>query len=426
MTTLLRWSLPREARPAYFSTRQEQDLTALSGQGAGTDREREPSREREIVEQRRETLTALEAVWNEMARDYPAARSYVAMRRGEPITWDNLCALTERLGPKTALVEFYTLPDEIAVFVLRAGWEMPRVHRAPVGQRQLRYRVVSFFREVAEHISYPELNQTWQRLASPLLSDVLPHLKDAKLVYFIPHGLLHYLPLHALEVDGAPLVEHFPVAYAPSAAVLGRVIEQAEERATNGSGSTLVVGNPTGDLPFAESEAQIIAQYFGVRPYLCQEATKDLVVEKVKGQHNAHLACHGYFQPLEPLQSGIVLHDGVLTAQEILALRLQAELLVLSACQTAQQEVGRGDELMGLTRTLLYAGASSLVVSLWSVNDRSTGELMQRFYDMLYKEGPSPRPSRAKVLRQAMLDIRRQPGWEHPYYWAPFILVGIV
>jgi CHAT domain-containing protein len=127
---------------------------------------------------------------------------------------------------------------------------------------------------------------------------------------------------------------------------------------------------------------------------------------------------------LEPLRSCLVLHDGALTAQEILKLRLGADLLVLSACQTARQQVGRGDELMGLVRVLLYAGATSLVVSLWSVDDCSTGELMQHFYDMLYAGEPAQHVNRAKVLRQAMLDIRRQPGWEHPYYWAPFILTG--
>jgi CHAT domain-containing protein len=124
---------------------------------------------------------------------------------------------------------------------------------------------------------------------------------------------------------------------------------------------------------------------------------------------------------LDPLRSGLLLHDAPLTAQEILKLRLSADLMVLSACETARQQVSRGDELMGLMRVLLYAGASSLVVSLWSVYDPSTSELMQHFYDV---SGKSQHLNYAERLQQAMLEIRRRPGWEHPYYWAPFILVG--
>jgi CHAT domain-containing protein len=225
-------------------------------------------------------------------------------------------------------------------------------------------------------------------------------------------------------VDGAPLIERFAVAYAPSAAVLARVLEQTGQEAANGPRSALVVGNPTEDLPFAETEAQVVAQHFGVTPYLGREATKKRLLGEIEKRRNVHLACHGDFHSLEPLRSCLLLHDASLTAQEILKLRLSAELLVLSACQTARQTVTRGDELMGLLRVLLYAGAPSLVVSLWSVDDRSTGELMRRFYTTLHQTGSSPFPNRAEVLRRAMLEIRRQPGWEHPYFWAPFILVG--
>jgi CHAT domain-containing protein len=413
--------LRREAELIENLRRQERTLVVRADDQLGADEGEEASDAREILTQRREVLNALEMIWNEMERKSQAARNYVAVRCGDPISWKDLCTLAERLGPGVALVEFYTLPDEIAVFVLRGGWKTPCVHRAPVNQRQLHRYVANFFCEVAEHPSYPEINQTWQRLAIPLLGEVLPHLKNVELLYLIPHGLLHHFPLHALEVDGAPLIEYFPVAYAPSAAVLERVLGQAEQRVTSGPGSALVVGNPTEDLDYAEEEAQAVAQYLRVMPYLGQAATKQLLLDEIETKRRVHLACHGDFYPLEPLRSGLVLHDGTLTAQEILKLRLSAELMVLSACQTARQKVSRGDELMGLLRVLLYAGASSLVVSLWSVYDPSTSELMRRFYN---NNGTSRRLNYAERLQQAMLDIRRQPGWEHPYYWAPFILVG--
>ncbi len=414
---------------------QEQALSALSGGSLLlSERSEEPSSAaRDLLSQRSRQLNALDAVWQEMARD-PAAREYVAMRRGEPLTWRDMEALAGRLGPNAAQVEFYTLPNEIAVFILRAGWDAPRVHRAPVGTCQLAEYVARFDNEVAGFPFYEASDQalsegddqTWQDLAGPLMADVLPHLKDVEIVYFIPHGLLHYLPLHALEVNGTPLIEHLPIrfAYAPSAAVLGRVLEQGKTRVTGDPRSALVVGNPTGDLPGTEKEAQLVADRFGVKPYLGAQATRGHVLAEIERHRYVHLACHGVFHPSDPLQSGLKLHDGVLTAQEILELRLRAELVVLSACATGRQQVGRGDELMGLLRVLLYAGAPSLVASLWPVDDRSSLDLMQHFYQALDGQGPSSPPDWAKMLYTAMLEIRHEQGWEHPYFWAPFILVG--
>jgi len=405
----------------------EQALSVLSSGGLLlSERSEEPSSAaRDLLSQRNRQLNALDAVWQEMARD-PTAGEYVAMRRGEPMTWEGMRALAERLGPNTALVEFYTLPNEIAVFTLRAGWDAPRVHRAPVGTHQLASYVDRFTDEVVDFLSWEGDDQTWQGLAGPLMADILPHLKDAELVYFIPHGPLHCLPLHALEVNGTPLIERLPArfAYAPSAAVLGRVLEQGKTRGRGGPVSALVVGNPTGDLPGAEQEAQLVAERFGVKPYLGAQATKARVLAEIERHRYVHLACHGEYHPSDPLQSGLKLHDGVLTAQEILKLRLSADLIVLSACATGRQKVGRGDELMGLLRVLLYAGASSLVASLWPVDDRSSLDLMQHFYQALDGQDTSSLPDRAEMLGAAMLKVRREQGWEHPYFWAPFILVG--
>jgi len=410
----------------------EQALSVLSGGGLllGERSEEPSSAARDLLSQREEQLNALDAVWEEMARD-PAAREYVAMRRGEPLAWRDMETLARRLGPNAALVEFYTLANEIVVFILRAGWDAPCVHRAPIRARQLANYVDRFTDEVVEFLSYEGDDQTWQGLANLLMADVLPHLKDVELVYFVPHGPLHYLPLHALEVNGNPLIKRLPArfAYAPSAAVLGRVLEQEKTRVRNGPGSALVVGDPMapGDPPLAnaEAEAEIVAEHFDDTVlYLGARATKARVLAEIGRHRYVHLACHGVYSASDPLQSGLKLHDGVLTAQEILELRLSADLVVLSACATGRQQVGRGDELMGLLRVLLYAGASSLVASLWSADDRSSLDLMKHFYQALDGQDPPSSPDRAEMLHAAMLKVRHEQGWEHPYFWAPFILVG--
>ena len=113
-----------------------------------------------------------------------------------------------------------------------------------------------------------------------------------------------------------------------------------------------------------------------------------------------------------------------MTAQEMMGLNLQADLVTLSACATGRSEISRGDELVGLTRALLYAGASSTLVSLWAVHDESTGQLMTDFYRRLYDDTADKAKPGAVALREAMLELRKQKQFEHPYYWAPFVLVG--
>jgi CHAT domain-containing protein len=138
-----------------------------------------------------------------------------------------------------------------------------------------------------------------------------------------------------------------------------------------------------------------------------------------------HLATHGDFRADNPLFSGLVLADGWLTTLDVFNLRLKASLVTLSACQTGRTVVGGGDELLGLMRAFLSAGASALVLSQWAVEDRCTAQLMQAFYHKLESGW-----TKGAALRYAQLQFIR-PGetsdgdvYRHPYFWAPFFLVG--
>jgi CHAT domain-containing protein len=378
------------------------------------------ARRRQFVAQQAERRAALDEMWAQLE---PHAPDYVALRRGDPIKYEQLQALVDGFDTAAALVEFYTLPDEIIAFVLRSGEKEPAVAQVDITQDQLLHHVQTYWREVVEYPQRGDIGQRWQELAGPLLADVLPHLEKAELIYLVPHGLLHYLPLHALRMDGEYLVDRIPIAYAPSAAVLGRVIQRTVGIERMGQPKALVAGNPTLDLRYAESEAQQVAKLFGAQPYLGERATKATVQSELAGKDVAHLACHGYFYPIHPLQSGVVFAGGErLTAQEIMGLNLQADLVTLSACTTGLTKVSGGDELVGLTRALLYAGASSVLVSLWAVDDESTGQLMTDFYHRLYDDTGQKVKAEAIALREAMLELRKTK--EHPYYWAPFILVG--
>ena len=142
-----------------------------------------------------------------------------------------------------------------------------------------------------------------------------------------------------------------------------------------------------------------------------------------------HFATHGYFDSQRPSLSALVLslvdeqgrkQDGFLRANEIYNLRLPAELVVLSACQTGLGKEVKGEGLVGLTRGFMYAGAARVVVSLWSVNDRATSELMQKFYRGMLRDGQRP----AAALRAAQVELWRQQKWQSPYYWSAFTLQG--
>ena len=146
-------------------------------------------------------------------------------------------------------------------------------------------------------------------------------------------------------------------------------------------------------------------------------ATVQALREKAPGCGVVHLACHGMFRADNPMFSSLKLHDGWLTAADVLQLDLRGALVVLSACESARNEVLAGDELIGLARGFIGAGAATLVASLWLVQDETTAWLMEKYYDLL-----GDGVGRAAALRSAQLALKER--YPHPYYWAPFVLIG--
>lgn len=210
----------------------------------------------------------------------------------------------------------------------------------------------------------------------------------------------------------------------------------------------LVVGNPTLDLPAAHEEATVIAAQFADPVLLLEDqATEAAVRAQITTAPLVHLATHGLLDAESPLNSAVALAGGeVLSVYELMLLNLQSRLVVLSACSTAQGETTGGDDVLGLTRGLLAAGAQAAVVSLWSVEDRSTALLMGEFYRQ-FKEGAAPAaalheaqrflhglpedmgdggpgPERRVIFGRSGVQAPVDPGYRHPYYWAPFVLVG--
>ncbi|GAB4517334.1 MAG: CHAT domain-containing protein [Anaerolineae bacterium] len=258
-----------------------------------------------------------------------------------------------------------------------------------------------------------------ERLYQALWSPLEPLLGQARHVFIVPHGVLHYLPFHALYDGERFLAERRVVSYLPAASLLRYVVSHARRPLAGGA---LAVGcSLDGLLPHAVREARAVAQLWDGDVLLEEEATLDRVREEMAQYRIVHLATHGEFRPDHPLFSGLALADGWLTTLDVFNLRLDASLVTLSACQTGRSLVSGGDELLGLMRAFLAAGSASLVLSLWPVVDEMAAMLMMAFYQMIHAGHPK---GEALCRSQAQFARTEAGDVQHPYLWAPFFLVG--
>ncbi len=277
------------------------------------------------------------------------------------------------------------------------------------------------------------MKQLHKLLIEPI-ADLLPNNPKDR-VTFIPQESLFLVPFPALQdVNGKYLIEKHTILTAPSIQILDLTHQQRQR--VSGK-DALVMGNPTmpsyakpgekptqlQDLPNSLKEASAIAPLLHTTAITGSLATKATIVQKMKSARFIHLATHGILDDIKGLgvPGAIALapdgqDDGLLRADEILDLKLTAELVVLSACNTGRGKI-TGDGVIGLSRSLISAGVPSVIVSLWSVPDDYTSLLMTEFYQNLLTK-----PDKAAALRQAMLTTMKQRS--HPQYWAAFTLIG--
>ncbi len=239
-------------------------------------------------------------------------------------------------------------------------------------------------------------------------------LEGRRQLVIVPHDVLHYVPFHALVGSEGPLIDRFCVSYAPSASVFSL----CRAKGTSAGRGALVLGVADERAPLIRREAEAVAEILPEATlFLGEEASEENLRHHGTGARVVHLATHGYFRRDNPMFSAIQLGTSRLSLFDLYDLELDADLVVLSGCGTGLVEVTAADELVGLARGLLYAGARSVLVTLWDVNDESTMELVGSFYRHL-TAGSAP----ATALRRAMCELRE--AHPHPYYWAPFVLVG--
>ncbi|MHB8103813.1 MAG: CHAT domain-containing protein [Methanosarcina sp.] len=368
----------------------------------------------------KEIEAELDEVYNRIREFSP---EYVDLSKGQPLRIEEVKRLIESQTKKTAFVEYYTTDEKVFIFVMRSDEKYAKVETTDLSSYELLDYLNRYYTEIVD-MPMPDTEETWQELSRKLIEPIFSYIDGCELVYLIPFGLLHYLPLHALFVKDKRfdkkkrLIEYFPIVYVPNLTVL----KYAQSRDSQCLKPCLSLGYTPHDdqKELFEGEAVLVAEQFNVEPILGDQAKSDVL--KNVSSDVVHASCHGRFDPKEPLNSGLCLKDGILTARKIFDMSIKTNLLVLSACQTGLNSRKPGDDLLGLTRAFLYAGARSLIVSLWSVEAKSTFEYMKSLYIEL-KEGTD----KAKAVQNIQIDfINGKYGdfYSHPYFWAPFTLIG--
>ena len=367
----------------------------------------------QLIHETEQTHLQLEQTWLALTK-YPNAAKYISLRRSEGLSWEQIQTWLEKQLQPTAFVEFVKLRERWVAFVVRAGFTEPLVVDLPLSPSMLQSLCEVYVGGLhADDPQRPnETQQAGRQLGTGLVSPLLHHLAGVTVVCLIPQGILHYVPLHAIEHEGRPLLELMAVRYSASVAVAIR-----GNPAQTGQTAPLqlfVAGNPNGDLPFSEIEAAAIARRFRVTALIGDEVSKERSLHELERTQAAHLATHAYFDQVDPLASGILVAGGhVLTAREVMSRVLNLDLLVLSACDSGVQMIRMSNSLTGLARAFLYAGVSRLILSLWPVNDLSTMLLMNDFYGRLHR---GLRVDEA--LRQAQLWLRNARAEEIAEWFA--------
>ncbi|HLF91138.1 MAG TPA: CHAT domain-containing tetratricopeptide repeat protein [Anaerolineales bacterium] len=329
------------------------------------------------------------------------------------------------------LVEFFSVKKQWVVFLVSSagGKDSIRAIRLQITTREIenllqRFRVNLGFVARSSQPQFENLNHNAQgvlhQLYKALFAPIVPLVADYSNLIIVPHGPLHYLPFHALYDGKQYLVEKFQISCLPAASLLSnQAVSQTESK------EAMVIGHSfNGRLPNAVEEAKKVAQLWNVKAICEEDASSQLFLSHAENASLIHLACHGEFRADNPLFSGLALENGWLTTLDVFNLHLQTSLITLSACQTGESVVSGGDELFGLMRAFLSAGAASLLLSHWPVSDQSTALLMQNFYQKL-KDGASKGAAlRAVQMQFLATEDKSLKKYRHPYFWAPFFLVG--
>jgi CHAT domain-containing protein len=397
-----------------------------------------------VAEQRAAQLE-LERFEADLAGRHPRLRS--ARASSAIIEPSALPALVAR--PDFAILEYVVHDRATHLLVVERRGDRAAIthHRIAISAAELATRIDAYRQEVAgRDLRY---RRSARALYDLLLAPAAAQLAGKRTLAIVPDGVLWRLPFESLAApDGKFLIERAAAFYVPSISIYREMLSR-QEKPSAGTHMLAAFGNPSidesrdrvnavyrgldlGPLPDAEREVAAIARLWGPSSsvYMRKEAHERAARAEMQRARVVHFAAHGIFDDGNPMFSQIVLapgetpeHDGLLQAWELARLDLAADLVVLSACDTARGKVGAGEGLIGMSWALFSAGCPSTVVAQWKVSSQSTSRLMIEFHRALSKSS-SGMFAKAEALRTAQLALLRDSRTSHPFYWAAFVLVG--
>jgi CHAT domain-containing protein len=401
----------RLVREAQELTREIDGLLGRMPEAATGTRSAEDGRRREAAAIRERRL----ALCLESLGDPATARD-----GARTSTLDELSAA---LSDDTTLVEFFLARDTLLAFVVRRG--DLHVHAVPVNRDAVRHTLarMRFQLDRPEAFTRPDaaLEHSLERSARSVLSDLHALLVEpirgaltTRRIVFVPHRELHGVPFHALERDGRALLDDHEVVVAPSTSVYLHCLRAPAPT----SGPALLVGVPDVGAPLIADEILGLARLHADAAVLLGPKATRRALRGLAGRAGiVHVASHAEHRRDDPMLSGIRLADGWLTVADVAAMRLAPRVLILSGCATAEVAPTEGDDVFGVPRGFLQAGAASIVSSLWRVSDDATALFMERLHEAL-----AAGRGVAAAAREAALAVRAVRP--HPHHWAPFIVLG--
>jgi tetratricopeptide (TPR) repeat protein len=396
------------------------------------------ARERDLLESRRQLRSSpgrdadfwtvyqaveqqLTDVWTAMSQTSRAAAEYVAVRQARPASHVEVAEVLRETPPgsvgRVVVVNLFFPDDETLVLLAVGGGDAHvQVASSRVDRRRLaRFTAANFGSADRVREMAIDIEDLFQHGFGPVVAPLADLCEPGDTVIVCPTGPIHNIPLGAVRLGDDALITRNPLVISPSASLL-RSRRLAET--VSGRVHKAVFGDPNGDLPRARREAIERAAAWGVPAQLGAAATADALSAALSSTGGVHVAAHAGFDAKDPLASAIRMSDRELTAKEILGIRAaRLDLVTLSACESGVYHAERSEDPMGLPRALLFAGASSVLASLWKVDDEWAHSLMSGFYKALNNG-----VSKAEALRSATLAVREQD--ERLDRWAGFVLMG--
>ena len=345
---------------------------------------------------------------------------YVSLQK---VSTASLGQVQQSLSGEMTMVEYFTIGDEVIAFVIdrkRANVVRNLCSHEEVQQlqEQLQFQLERMLLDpghVREHgaVLMASTKKHLTELHALLVAPIRKMIKTKRLV-IVPHGMLHYLPFHAFYDGTQYLMDACEVSYAPSASVFRYCVHKPDVV----DSSPLIIGVPDPHAPQIRDETAALSRLLPQARILeGRQATRNAFKGEADRADFVHIATHAVFREDNPMFSAFKLAGGWITALDLYGLRCEANLVTLSGCSSGMQAIAGADDLLGLVRGFLYAGARSLLLTLWPVSDESTSQLMKAFYKCWIGG-----MAKTAAIQRACQEVRSD--FPHPFFWAPFVLIG--